>query len=348
MQGRTELSSVQQRDVHKNTLSTGSGPCQAPSNARQFRPPRNEARLAHSTRVAVPRVPAARDYSRFHADMDDSDSGDLDYNPVADKVDSWEDHLDNLFEREEVKSPDTEVRRRDIDIWKVNVIENGVMTPLNITARQVFSLPVGRQIVLPLNSLFQATSDAGGMLSAVLGIMVIDFAAFLIHVRSWKHMTIYKEREYDRQIKVEDQKAAKKVILDKLGKIWKDTRGRLFYKFYDKTKSLDENVQHRCPSRINLDRWRAFLEYRFEEDTLEKCRTNTANRAKQQYTHVGSSKTLARRREEVEKRHGRFFNRGEMWTMVHKKSDGSYIHDDAQAEVIAEIKSRDASTMEIS
>ncbi|MED6112463.1 hypothetical protein PIB30_061963 [Stylosanthes scabra] len=63
--------------------------------------------------------------------------------------------------------------------------------------------------------------------------MVIDFAAFLIHVRSWRHMTKYKEREYERKIK-------------------------------------------------------------------EKCRTNTANRAKQLYTHVGGSKTLARRTEEEE------------------------------------------------
>ncbi|MED6193216.1 hypothetical protein PIB30_017182 [Stylosanthes scabra] len=54
--------------------------------------------------------------------MDDSDSGDPDYNPMADDVDSWEDHLDNLFEIEEVGNRDTEVRRRDTDSWKVNVI----------------------------------------------------------------------------------------------------------------------------------------------------------------------------------------------------------------------------------
>ncbi|MED6193215.1 hypothetical protein PIB30_017181 [Stylosanthes scabra] len=102
------------------------------------------------------------------------------------------------------------------------------------------------------------------------------------------------------------------MILAKLGKIWKDTRGRLFHKFYDETKSLDENVEHRYPRGINPDHWRAFLEYRLEEDTLEKCITNTANRAKQLYTHVGGLKTLARRTEEEEKRHERFFSMGEM------------------------------------
>ncbi|MED6185436.1 hypothetical protein PIB30_057046 [Stylosanthes scabra] len=52
--------------------------------------------------------------------------------------------------------------------------------------------------------------------------------------------------------------------------------------------------------------------------------------AKQHYTHVGGSKTLARREEEEEQRHGRELSRGELWTMVHKRSDGSYIHDDAR------------------
>ncbi|MED6219965.1 hypothetical protein PIB30_040591 [Stylosanthes scabra] len=224
MQGRTELSSVQPLDVYKKNLSTGS----------------------------------ARDYSRSRADMNDSDSGDPNYNPVADKVDSWEDHLDNLFKREEIENRDTKVRRRDTDNWKVSVIENGVMRPQNITMRQVFSMPAGRQVVLPLNSALQAIGNAGGLLSTVLGIMVIDFAAFPVHVRSWKHMTKFKERECDRQIKaclcscvcfrscnilltilyfllqryfpfeVEDKKAVKKVILAKLGKIWKDIRGIFF------------------------------------------------------------------------------------------------------------------------
>ncbi|MED6135161.1 hypothetical protein PIB30_043594, partial [Stylosanthes scabra] len=48
----------------------------------------------------------------------------------------------------------------------------------------------------------------------------------------------------------------------------------------------------------------------------EKCRKNTANRGKQQYTHVGGLKILARR--------------------------------DEEEEAIAEIESRDASTKELS
>ncbi|MED6193217.1 hypothetical protein PIB30_017183 [Stylosanthes scabra] len=54
MQGSTGRSSVQPQEVQKNTLSTRTGPRQAPSNVWRFRPPCNEARPAHSTRVVVP------------------------------------------------------------------------------------------------------------------------------------------------------------------------------------------------------------------------------------------------------------------------------------------------------
>ncbi|MED6217115.1 hypothetical protein PIB30_014777, partial [Stylosanthes scabra] len=99
MQGSIGRSSVQPREMQKNTLSIRSGPRQATSKVRKFRPPRNEAMPAHSTRIAVPQVPAARDYSRPLVEMDDSDSGDPEYNPMTDDLDSWDDHLDNLFER---------------------------------------------------------------------------------------------------------------------------------------------------------------------------------------------------------------------------------------------------------
>ncbi|MED6182617.1 hypothetical protein PIB30_030235 [Stylosanthes scabra] len=49
-------------------------------------------------------------------------------------------------------------------------------------------------------------------------------------------------------------------------------------------------------------------------------------------------------------RHGRHLSRGEIWTMVHRRKDGSYVHDDARAvgEAIAELESRDESTKELS
>ncbi|MED6182437.1 hypothetical protein PIB30_028430 [Stylosanthes scabra] len=59
---------------------------------------------------------------------------------------------------------------------------------------------------------------------------------------------------------------------------------------------------------------------------------------------------MARRREEEVRKHGMHISRREMWTMVHRRNDGSYIHDKARAigEAIADIESQDESTKELS
>ncbi|MED6128960.1 hypothetical protein PIB30_103112 [Stylosanthes scabra] len=149
--------------------------------------------------------------------------------------------------------------------------------------------------------------------------MANDFSLFPIRMRSWKHMTEHKEREYNRQI-LDDAKGSKKsIILGMLEKLWRDTRGNLFNKLYDDTKSIDDNVKHRCPKEIDQKDGKAFIEYRLEADILVR-------------------------------KHGRHISRGEMWTMVHKRNDGFYIHDDARAigKAIADIESRDESTNELS
>ncbi|MED6183127.1 hypothetical protein PIB30_035156 [Stylosanthes scabra] len=133
---------------------------------------------------------------------------------------------------------------------------------------------------------------------------------------------------------------------------WKNVEGHkreFVSQVLNDTKSIDENVKHRCSKEIDQKDWKAFIEYRLEEDTLENCRKNTENCSKQLYTRIGGSKSMARRREEEVRRHGRHISRGEMLTMVHRRNDGSYIYDDARAtgEAIIDIKSRDKSAKEL-
>ncbi|RYR39695.1 hypothetical protein Ahy_A09g045277 isoform D [Arachis hypogaea] len=102
-------------------------------------------------------------------------------------------------------------------------------------------------------------------------------------------------------------------MLKNLGKVWKDTRHRLFHQFYDHTLSIEENIARR-PSRIDENHWRWFIDYRLSKKTRERqC--------------------------------GRRISRGEMWTIVHKRKDGSYIHNEAQVigEKITSIERDDAS-----
>ncbi|XP_020999535.1 uncharacterized protein LOC110281544 [Arachis duranensis] len=114
-----------------------------------------------------------------------------------------------------------------------------------------------------------------------------------------------------------------------MGKSWKDTRLRLYDDYYEPTLSTEENIENRSPG-IDRDHWRWYLDYRAKPETKEKCKKNALNRSKQLYTHIGGSKSLARRREEESEQEGRIVSRGELWIKVHKRSDGSYINDETR------------------
>nr|XP_029153368.1 uncharacterized protein LOC114927534 [Arachis hypogaea] len=134
-----------------------------------------------------------------------------------------------------------------------------------------------------------------------------------------------------------------------MGKAWKETRLRLYDRFYEPTFTTDQNLENRPPG-IDREHWRWFLDYRAEPETKEKCRKNAENRSKQQYTHTGGSKSFARRMEEESEEQGRIVGRGELWIKVHKKKDGSYMNDEARAigERIEEIEQQDESARMLS
>ncbi|KAL4293647.1 uncharacterized protein LOC107612438 [Arachis ipaensis] len=134
-----------------------------------------------------------------------------------------------------------------------------------------------------------------------------------------------------------------------MGKAWKETKLRLYNLFYEPTFTTDQNLENRLPG-IDREHWRWFLDYRAKPETKEKCRKNAENRSKQQYTHIGGSKSFTRRMEEESEEQGRIVGRGELWIKVHKKKDGSYMNDEARAigERIEEIEQQDESARMLS
>ncbi|RYR58296.1 hypothetical protein Ahy_A05g023972 [Arachis hypogaea] len=81
-------------------------------------------------------------------------------------------------------------------------------------------------------------------------------------------------------------------------KSWKDTRLRLYDDYYEPTLSTEENIENRSPG-IDRDHWRWYLDYRAKPETKSE-------------------------------QEGRIVSRGELWIKVHKRSDGSYINDEAR------------------
>ncbi|RYR59438.1 hypothetical protein Ahy_A05g025319 [Arachis hypogaea] len=271
-------------------------------------------------------------------------SEDEDYDPETDEVESWDDFVDNLYAEEEVVSRNKPYKSKDTDYWSVVVSDGGVTRTMNLSVRKAIVLPPGRQIILEFNTEMQAIGSLGA-----------DFQHFPINEDSWKTMDKALKEHANDTIKrtflyeEDDRGKRKKVMIQRLGKIWKEARNHLYHKCYDEQMSWEENLKKK-PSGINIQQWRWFVNYRLKESTKKKCRQNALNRSKQLYTHTRSSKTTVRLRDEEEKKQQRRIGRGEMFIMTHKKRDGSYMNDDARVvgEAIANIESQDGSSKEIS
>ncbi|RYQ90829.1 hypothetical protein Ahy_B09g096812 isoform J [Arachis hypogaea] len=159
--------------------------------------------------------------------------------------------------------------------------------------------PNGRKIVLRFNNAKQAIGDEAGLLSGVLGLLGSDYGKFPICRKSWCQITT-KDKVYNECVKEDSEGIIKKNMLKSMGKSWKETRLRLYDRFYEPTFTTEQNLENRPPG-IDREHWRWFLDYRAEPETKGKCKKNVVNRSKQQYTHTGSSKSFARRIEEEEK-----------------------------------------------
>ncbi|KAL2329824.1 hypothetical protein Fmac_017405 [Flemingia macrophylla] len=63
---------------------------------------------------------------------------------------------------------------------------------------------------------------------------------------------------------------------------------------------------------------------------MDIANKNAANRAKLVIPHILGSKTLARKKDELEMIHGREFSRAEMYQLSHKKPDGTFVNEEAR------------------
>ncbi|KAL4371659.1 hypothetical protein AHAS_Ahas06G0187900 [Arachis hypogaea] len=82
---------------------SGNGARQSRVKAIPFRPLRNEARLALSSDIGDDRAPATNKKQPDLHEVVDDQSEDEDYDPKVDKVESFDDHVDDLFAAREVE-----------------------------------------------------------------------------------------------------------------------------------------------------------------------------------------------------------------------------------------------------
>nr|XP_025678862.1 uncharacterized protein LOC112778792 [Arachis hypogaea] len=234
-----------------------------------FHAQRNDQRLAQSSSADDPQTPTERIETRHRVEVADHELEDEDYDSKADEVPSFDDYIDDLFATQEVE-------------------EDGMIKVSRLSVKEDIALPSNTKIVLPFNKELQPIGQAAGLFS-----------------ESWKHVNkAKKEHAYDmiKPVFHYEDDAGEKIkrrIMKRIGKNWKDTRHNLHHKCYKETRTYEENLEHRLKG-IEENEWKQFLNYHQKEETKKKCKQNDLNRSKQLYTHTGSSKTLARKKDEVE------------------------------------------------
>ncbi|XP_052107561.1 uncharacterized protein LOC127740556 [Arachis duranensis] len=208
-------------------------------------------------------------------------------------------------------------------------LNDGVRKVSKLSVKEAIALPSNTKIVLPFNNELQLIGQAAGLLNGFIESLGADYSQFPHILRQLEAGEQSKERTCRVFYYEDDARGKIKCdILKRIGKNWKDTRHHLFHRCYKQIRTYEENLQHH-PKEIDKNNWKKFVDYRLNEETQKKCKQNTLNRSKQLYTHIGSSKTLAREKDEVEREQGRSIGRVELFIMTHKKKDGSYIHPDA-------------------
>ncbi|KAJ1427131.1 putative transposase, Ptta/En/Spm, plant [Sesbania bispinosa] len=236
--------------------------------------------------------------------------------------------------QQEDQNPQHAYRRKSTKYWTVHLIdEEGVIKEDRLRVADVSGLSRDKKVILEWNREGQPIGEAAGLLGGFLGSLASNVNKFPISYEKWPDVPLaYKDHVWNNTIKEKfrvNDESNKKYIIANIGKKWKDNRVRLFAENYDDSLGWEENLELR-PDDISREQWASFLKYRLSDKTREICEKNIANRLMQSVPHTLGSKTISRKKHELEIQTGRSYSRGEMYSIAHKKKDGTFVNDEAK------------------
>ncbi|KAF7808160.1 uncharacterized protein G2W53_040321 [Senna tora] len=91
--------------------------------------------------------------------------------------------------------------------------------------------------------------------------------------------------------------------------------------------------------------WTTFVDYRLDPKTKAMSEKNHENRSKLKMPHTCGSKSMARKKHEMELASGKPVSRGVVFVATRKRKDGSYVNDNAKIVSLEANKSQTKSFM---
>ncbi|XP_068466324.1 uncharacterized protein [Phaseolus vulgaris] len=118
---------------------------------------------------------------------------------------------------------------------------------------------------------------------------------------------------------------AKRDVMFKIGKPWREYRCKLWNEFYDPLISRSDLIKN-VLAGLNTEQWVVFVDYRLRPSTVV---LNKDIRKRQIILHTGGAMSLSRRRNNLKIETGKNIGRAEMWKITHKRKNGTYVNDEA-------------------
>ncbi|XP_061355875.1 uncharacterized protein LOC133300366 [Gastrolobium bilobum] len=192
--------------------------------------------------------------------------------------------------------------------WVVDVLaDNGVTDAERLRVRDVLVLPPHKKVVVEWNEDNQPVGEAAALLLGFLGHLACNPNIFPISYERWpKIPPIYKED------------------------VWLNTIKKRFVVDNDDHYHFCMGNMENFPDGMTREQWGSFLTYKTSEKAKKYSRINTANRQKQTIPHTLGSKTIARRKRELEIERGTTMTRGEIYVVAHKKKCGNFVNEEAR------------------
>ncbi|XP_057427922.1 uncharacterized protein LOC130721189 isoform X5 [Lotus japonicus] len=226
--------------------------------------------------------------------------------------------------------------RESTRLWTVQAIdEHGNQKTIQLTITDVFDMPKGQLIIVPFDRQRRACGQAAALLSGACGRIVLDPNNVPINFESWKEVVDpYKDDCFNTLKNLFHFQTlelfAKRYCLLIMGRKYRNGKLKLWNSKYDPSYSRGYLIAN-VPDGVPKDQWSSFVDYHLKQEYQELCQRNSEARKKQTIPHTGGSKLLSRRQYEMEMELGREVSRGEMYIATHKKSNGSYVNEDARS-----------------
>ncbi|XP_027927597.1 uncharacterized protein LOC114184487 [Vigna unguiculata] len=202
--------------------------------------------------------------------------------------------------------------RQSSHYWSVEAIdEHGLRQNVKVKVKDALNMPSGLRVIVNYDDKYQPIGEASALLARVCGLLAANHIMFPISFERWSAMPdTYKDNMRESSLKTNED-LAKRDVLFKIGKLWREYRCKLWNEFYDPLVSRNELIKN-VPESLNMEQWAAFVDYHLKPSTMDLCKKNRDIRKRQSIPYTGGAMSLSRRRDNLKIETGRNVGRAEL------------------------------------